>query len=840
MNADAESQRGGVGRRMRVAGSEADSGRRPPSRLRPLQRRRHLTGRSGSTRDSTRGSVRGSARGAGPRSSPAAGRPQAPFSRFLAAATYVGRWPIVAAWLLVCAFCLLTPAPAPTADETAALIPANSPAIRAEIRSVEIFGYPLSSRTSIVQHDPAGMDPFVQAESVLDAVGTVQNRQPWPLLGALPYPNAVRLTPTGPEQGTAVLTYLFMDPISSFGDQQAAAQRYIDRYLDRDVDRVVGVAGSVPARAEQARILTDHLHRVEILTLLAIFVLVGVAFRSLVVPLLALGASGVAVVVTLRLAAVAAAQVGVSAPAELQPLLVALLLGVVTDYTIFYVTGYATALAEGGGRRATVRRAVLSHTHIVLAAGFTVAAGTLTMMVAETPFYRAFGPSMAITILIGLSVSITLIPALLAILGPRIFWPRRVAGQALTRERDPRQDAEPRADADAGAGAASARDAAVRRTLLEATGGGDARRRPGTRLTRILVSRPGAVTALVITTLLLGLATTALTNLSLGAKFTASLPADNPVVRASSAAAQAYAPGITSPTTLLLEAPGVGRDLGALVRLQQQIEKQQGVAAVIGPAQIPSGTPTGVMVSRDGDAARMLVVFDSDPLGARAITSMAQLRTALPALSGAAGLGEVTAAFAGDTPLAEGLVRDTTGDLGRIAIASVAVNLLILMVFLRAVIAPLYLMAANVLTLGAALGLTTWVFQTVRGEDGITFYIPFAAAVLLVSLGSDYTIFGAGRVWEEARRLPLREAILRAMPETSRAITTAGIVLAVSFGMLGSIPLAAFRELAFAMAVGILLDTFVARSVLMPALIALVGRVSAWPGRLAQEPTATN
>ena len=108
----------------------------------------------------------------------------------------------------------------------------------------------------------------------------------------------------------------------------------------------------------------------------------------------------------------------------------------------------------------------------------------------------------------------------------------------------------------------------------------------------------------------------ALTNLSLGAKFTASLPADNPVVRASSAAAQAYAPGITSPTTLLLEAPGVGRDLGALVRRQLQMEKQQGVAAGIGPAQSPSGTPTGVMVARDGDAARMLVVFDSDPLGA--------------------------------------------------------------------------------------------------------------------------------------------------------------------------------------------------------------------------------
>ena len=114
--------------------------------------------------------------------------------------------------------------------------------------------------------------------------------------------------------------------------------------------------------------------------------------------------------------------------------------------------------------------------------------------------------------------------------------------------------------------------------------------------------------------------------------------------------------------------------------------------------------------------------------------------------------------------------------------------------------------------------------------DGLTFYVPFAAAVLLVSLGSDYNIFGVGRVWDEARHLPLREAVLKAVPESSRAITAAGVTLAVSFGMLAIIPLTPFRELGFAMAVGILIDAFVVRSLLVPAMLVLVGPVSGWPG----------
>ncbi len=226
----------------------------------------------------------------------------------------------------------------------------------------------------------------------------------------------------------------------------------------------------------------------------------------------------------------------------------------------------------------------------------------------------------------------------------------------------------------------------------------------------------------------------------------------------------------------------------------------------------------------------MLVILGNDPLDATAIENLGRLRDLMPTLASRSGLSNAQVSIGGDTALAQGLVQSTGEDLVRIALAGIIVNLLLLIVFLRALVAPLFLLASSVLALTASLGLTVLLFQRVAGNEGLTFYVPFAAAVLLVSLGSDYNIFGVGRVWSEAARLPLREAVMKAMPESSRAITAAGLTLAVSFGMLVLIPLTPFRELAFAMAIGILIDAFLVRSVLMPSLLILVGPASGWPG----------
>jgi RND superfamily putative drug exporter len=720
---------------------------------------------------------------------------------------------VVLAWVTATVILTwLAPALGAGGDQLASIIPLDSPALRAEARAVQEFGFPLSSRTVVVQRDPGGMSVFTQAASVLEAVSVDQAPQAYPLLGALPLTNAVSIVPGAREQGTAVLTYLFMQPSSSFDSQRQGAERYIAEHLDHPRDGVIGVAGSVPARAAQASIVTSSLPTLELLTVLAILLVVGVNFRAPAPPLVALAASAVAFLVTVRLAGLLGDLIGLAVPAELEPLLVALLLGVVTDYTVFYVSSLESQLRQGVPRREAVLGAVASFTPIVLTAGLTVAAGTAALLAAVSPFFRAFGPAMAMSVLVALAVSVTLIPALLALLGPRTFWPRRPS---------PAQ----------GQGTEAPMPGPGPSRLVPAP----RRERGVARLTR----RPVAAAVLIAGVGVLVVAALPLRSIHLGVGFTQSLPSDNPVRHASDAAGNAFAPGVTSPTTLLIEGRGVTRQLDALIRFQTPVATQPGVSGVFGPAQLSgvlptaldvTHTPEGVVLAPSGDAARMLVVFDSDPLGARAIANAGALRAAIPALIEASGLQDATVSLAGDSALAEGLVASTTTDLVRIGLAAIIVNLLLLIVFLRALVAPIYLLACSVLALTAALGIQVWVFQHLLGSDGVTFYVPFATAVLLVSLGSDYNIFGVGHVWEEARHRPLRDAIIIAVPQSTRAINAAALTLAVSFGLLALIPLRPFREIALTMSAGVLIDAFIVRSVLVPCLLVLVGSASGWPG----------
>ena len=178
---------------------------------------------------------------------------------------------------------------------------------------------------------------------------------------------------------------------------------------------------------------------------------------------------------------------------------------------------------------------------------------------------------------------------------------------------------------------------------------------------------------------------------------------------------------------------------------------------------------------------------------------MEALRDRLPTLVEEAGLDDAQVRLAGDTALAGETVETIKRDLVRIGIAAFLVNFLLLALFLRAIVAPLYLVLSSGLALAASIGLTTLVFQGFLGHGELTYHVPFAVAVLLLSLGSDYNVFVVGRIWQHAEELPLREAIATAAPRASRAIGVAGLALALSFAALALIDLRQFREFAFAM-----------------------------------------
>jgi RND superfamily putative drug exporter len=320
-------------------------------------------------------------------------------------------------------------------------------------------------------------------------------------------------------------------------------------------------------------------------------------------------------------------------------------------------------------------------------------------------------------------------------------------------------------------------------------------------------------------------------DLRLGSPLIRELPASSEVARASTAVADGFAPGILSPTEILVIGPGVARRTAALDRLARELGAQPGVAEIAGPGSL-AGLPAGQLnplLAGSGDAARFVLVEKTDPLDATAIGRIRALSSDLPRLGRSAGLAGTRFEVAGETALTSDSISSVFADLGRIAFAIMLVTLILLALFLRSLLAPVYLLAASILAVFAALGLTLLVCRAL-GYGSLVYFVPFAAGVLLVSLGSDYNVFVVGRIWEEVRRRPVPDAVAVAAPAASRAITTAGVALAASFAMLAVIPLEQFREIAIAMAIGVIIDAVVVRSLLVPALVALFGRLGTWPG----------
>jgi RND superfamily putative drug exporter len=230
------------------------------------------------------------------------------------------------------------------------------------------------------------------------------------------------------------------------------------------------------------------------------------------------------------------------------------------------------------------------------------------------------------------------------------------------------------------------------------------------------------------------------------------------------------------------------------------------------------------MLAPDGSAARYVVVLEGDPDGARAIDALSRIESELPSLLAGSGLAGAETGVTGDTTIASELTEETTTAFERVTPAAIVVLLVLLAILLGSWSAPLYLVGSSLLVVAAALGLTVYVFQDLLGYGELAFFVPIASAILLLALGADYNVFLISRIWREAYEQEPLAAIRGAALRAGRPITVAGIILALSFAAIALIPIQGFFEIAFALCVGLLLDTLLARAMLVPALVAIFGK----------------
>jgi RND superfamily putative drug exporter len=402
---------------------------------------------------------------------------------------------------------------------------------------------------------------------------------------------------------------------------------------------------------------------------------------------------------------------------------------------------------------------------------------------------------MAIAVAIGVAVALTFVPATLAAIGPLLLRPGRSRAAPRSETATPRG-----------------------------------------KIVGVAARFPAVVAVVCI--VLLGAAATGIRRLELGDPTMSGLPRSNSARQGYDAAAASFAPGILGPTMVVVSETGIADQRPQLARLQRELEGVSNVSAVIGPADQALARPHGVVLAPSGNAARFLLAFNSDPEGATAVGTLSTIQRRLPGMLEAAGLPRAQPAIAGDTAIVQELNDDTKDAFLRVTPAALLVLILLLWALLRSRTAPLYLVAVSALVVAAALGLTVYVFQGWLGYGELAFFVPIASAILLLALGSDYNVFLIGRIWREAERRRLRAAVRTAGSRAGRAIAIAGLILALSFAAIAIIPILAFREIAFMMAVGLMLDAFVARPLLIPALVALFGRGTG-EDEAERKPTAT-
>jgi putative drug exporter of the RND superfamily len=467
------------------------------------------------------------------------------------------------------------------------------------------------------------------------------------------------------------------------------------------------------------------------------------------------------------------AEAGVTVNGQSGGILPVLVFGAGTDYALLLVSRYREELRRHESKHDAMRVAMRGAGPAILASGLTVIAALLTLSLAEVNGTAGLGPIGAMGVGLAMISMLTLLPAALTIFGFRAFW-------------SPFLDTIPH----------------VGQIGTDETHG--FWRRIGDRVARAprKVWVGGTVVLVLLALNILG-ADTGLTSNN-------SFRGEVESVQGQKLLAAAFPAGASAPTDVIVPDRAKTAAVAAALRDDKRL-----VAQVAPPEPGPPGD-------------RLSVTLVPDPYSPTALDSVPELRRVAKAAGGQSVL--VGGATAQEHDLRNAAARD---NLVILPIALVVV-FAILAVLLRALVAPLLLVLSVILSFAAALGTGIFFFNNVFGFPGIDPSLPLLSFVFLVALGIDYNIFLMARVREETLRWGTREGTLRGLAVTGSVITGAGIVLAGTFATLAVLPLVFLTEIGFIIAFGVLLDTFVVRSVIVPALTIDVGKRIWWPSRLAR------
>jgi putative drug exporter of the RND superfamily len=594
----------------------------------------------------------------------------------------------------------------------------------------------------------------------------------------------------------------------------------------------VHLAGQIAINVDQQTKSGNTGNQVEGVSVIFILILLLLIFRSLLAPLITLIPAFFAVAISGPLVG-EAAHAGLKVSVIAQLLLIVLVLGAGTDYGLFLVFRVRENLREGADPHDAVRAAVTRVGETITFSALTVIAALLSLLVATFQIYSELGIPLAIGIGTMLLAGLTLLPALLAVFGRAAFWPSKTkAGTGTTglwgriASRLVRRPAIP---------------LIIGVVVFGALAIGVGSYQPG-GFGGSISAPAGSDSAAGQALLAKHFPASSANPTNLVYKLTQPVWDDPAPIAA--ATSQLAASGLFTGVTGPLNPAGV-----TLTGAQYQaLHTALGSAAVlpsVPPAnsKIPSDgyqvyRATAQYVSPDGKTIQFETGLKAgDPSTTAALNAVPSIRA--EAATVAKTLGATAYGVGGEAPAFYDISHISDSDLAHVVPVAIIVIGLLLCLVIRSLVAPLYLIASVALSFFAALGLSALLFIKLGGESGLTFILPFLMFIFLLALGEDYNILVMSRIREEAQHRPLREAVSHAIGTTGTTVTSAGLVLAGTFSVFALVGGrqsggSQIVDVGVGLALGVLMDTFVVRTILVPCTVVLLGRWNWWPSKLSR------
>jgi RND superfamily putative drug exporter len=531
------------------------------------------------------------------------------------------------------------------------------------------------------------------------------------------------------------------------------------------------VTGDIASAVDNEKSSQQTLTLIGIATIVLIIIILAVIFRSPIAALLPIMIIGLVSAVSSAVTAIIANVAGLKIDEGFATIVLVVLYGIGTDYILFLLFRYRERLRMGEDKKTAMINTVERVGEAIASAAGAVIVAFLVLLLASFKSFGALGPQLAIAVAVMFITSMTLVPALLSLLGPVVFWPSK----AWQKEPKPG---------------------------LWVKLGGAVGRRP-------------AVTAAAAGLLLLILA-----GGTLGFKadydFSAGAPQNTESAKAMKDVRENFAAGTLTPTEVYLQGTGP-LEAGMLASYGKTLSSAPGVAQVAPP-----------VLGAGGSVAKIDLVLKENPNSNEAISLVkGPLRdyvhkNAPPGVK--VMVGGQTAIFADINVI-------NNRDLSVILPVAVILIAIILALLLRSLVAPLYLVIAVLLGFAATLGATVFLFQGIEGKPGLIFQLPIFLYLFVMAIGTDYNILMIARLREEAREghSPRRAAEL-GVQHAGPTVAAAGVILAGTFGVLVLSPMSFLAQIGFGVAIGILLSAFVMSAFLVPSITALLGHKAWWPG----------